>query len=352
MAATMRQVAKRAGVSLVTVSRTINSPGSVRPATRAKVQRAIAELQYVPDQLAGSLRSRQSGTLGLLLPTIANAFWTTIARGVEDEAEAHGYSVFLCNTDDNPKKEGRYLDALLGRRVDGIVAVPTAESCAQLQRMQQRRMPLVQLHRKLAELDADCVRADSTGGAAALTDELLALGCRRIAFLGAVMTLSPGRDCLTGYRASLAGAGVPEDPTLIKIGPPRPEAGYTLTVDLLRADRPEALCIGNSRLAVGALHALREAGVQVPIDLKVATFYDIAALDPYSPDLITAVQPAYEIGRLGTRRLLERVAGSTDHPVDVLLPNTIRPLPVARGVDARLAGVVGYSRAAKELESG
>src|SRR4051794_22283599 len=99
MAATMRDVAAHAGVSLVTVSRVVNGHEPVRPATRARVQQAIAALQYVPDQLAGSLRSRQTNTLGLLLPTIDNAFWTAIARGVEDEGEAQGYSVFFCNTD-------------------------------------------------------------------------------------------------------------------------------------------------------------------------------------------------------------------------------------------------------------
>jgi LacI family transcriptional regulator len=341
MAATMREVAGRAGVSLVTVSRVINGHDSVRPATRAKVERAIADLQYVPDQLAGSLRSRQTNTLGLLLPTIANAFWTAIARGVEDEGEAQGYGVFLCNTDDDAEKEGRYLDVLLGRRVEGIVVVPTADSTAQLRRVQQRRMPLVQVHRKLEGVEADSIRADSTGGAAALTGHLLALGCRRIAFLGAVMTISPGRDCLSGFMASMAHAGVTVDPALVKIGPARPETGFALTVELLQDDRPDAICIGNSRLAVGALHALREAGLRVPGDIRVATFYDIAALDPFSPALITAVQPAYEIGRLGTRRLLERITGLAEPPVDILLPNAIAARPLAGIADSQLASVAG-----------
>lgn len=337
----MREVAERAGVSLVTVSRVVNGHDSVRPATRARVQAAIAELHYVPDQLAGSLRSRQSGTLGLLLPTIDNAFWTAIARGVEDEGETHGYSVFFCNTDDDASKESRYLDALMGRRAEGIVVVPTAKGTEQLRRVQQRQMPIMQVHRKLDELAADSIRADSHGGAAALTTHLLALGCRRIAFLGAVTTVSPARDCLGGYKAIMARAGVPVDPTLVKLGRARPETGYALTVELLRTARPEAICIGNSRLAVGALHALREAGLHVPGDIKVATFYDIAALDAYSPALITAVQPAYQLGRLGARRLLERIAGLDTPPADILLPNTITIHPFADADDSLIAGAAG-----------
>jgi LacI family transcriptional regulator len=329
MATTMRDVAERAGVSLVTVSRVINGHASVRPATRARVQRAIAELQYVPDQLAGSLRSRQTGTLGLLLPTIANAFWTTIARGVEDEAEARGYSVFLCNTDDDVAKESRYLDALLGRRVDGIVVIPTAGGVAQLRRVQQRQMPIVQVHRRLDELETDSIRADNRSGAAGLTEHLLALGCRRIAYLGVETTISPARDCLGGYKATMASAGMAIDPALIMLGRARPETGYALMAELLRTTRPEALCIGNGRLAVGALHALREAGLQVPGDIRVGAFYNIAALDAFSPTLITAVQPAYEIGRLGARRLLERIGGLATPPVDTLLPVAITAHPLA-----------------------
>lgn len=339
MAATMRDVAAHAGVSLVTVSRVINGHDPVRPATRARVQKAIAELQYVPDQLAGSLRSRQTNTVGLLLPTIANAFWTTIARGVEDEGEAQGYSVFFCNTDDDAGKEARYLDTLLGQRVGGIVVVPTAEGATVLRRLQQRRMPMVQVHRKLDDLAADSVRADSRSGAAALTAHLLTLGYRRIAFLGAMTTISPARDCLGGYREAMEGAGIPIDPALIKLGHTRPETGFALTVELLTMARPEAICIGNSRLALGALHALREAGVRVPADMQVATFYDIAALDDYTPALITATQPAYEIGRLGARRLFERIAGLDAPPMDILLPNRIAVRQVAAAGTTQAAGV-------------
>ncbi len=329
MAATMRDVAAHAGVSLVTVSRVVNGHELVRPATRARVQQAIAALQYVPDQLAGSLRSRQTNTLGLLLPTIANAFWTAIARGVEDEGEAQGYSVFICNTDDDAGKEARYLDTLLGQRVGGIVVVPTAASATELRRVQERQMPIVQVHRKLNELAADSVRADSRKGTAELTVELLTRGYRRIAFLGSETTISPARDCLGGYTEALALAGLTLDPTLIKLGRTQPETGYALMRELLHRARPEAICIGNSRLALGALHALQEAGLRVPADIQVATFYDIAALDAYTPALITATQPAYQIGRMGARRLFARIGGLTAPPVDILLPNTVTVRPVA-----------------------
>ncbi len=332
--ATMKDVATRAGVSVATVWRVRNEPDAVRADTLAKVLAAIEELHYVPDQLASSLRSRQTGTIALLFPTIANAFWTTIARGVEDKGEARGYSVFLCNTDDDPAKEARYLDVLLQRRVEGIAIVPTAASAAALQQARRHQMPIVQLHRRIDDVGADSIRADSRGGAAALTEQLLALGHRRVGFLGGFPTISPSRDCLAGYAGAMARANLPVESALVCLGRSTPEVGYALTAALLAGDRPEALCIGNSRLAVGALHALAEAGVRVPEDMAVATFYDIAALDAYSPALITAVQPAYDIGRLGARRLLARIDGLAAPPDDMLLANT-----VARRAPRRLDAV-------------
>jgi LacI family transcriptional regulator len=331
MVATIKDVAQRAGVSLITVSRVINDARGVHPDTRARVRAAIDELGYVPNQIARSLRSRQTSTLALLLPTIANSFWTTMARGVEDAGEERGYSVFLCNTDDDPAKEARYLDVLLSRGVEGIAVIPTLTSTVNLQRLQARKLPIVQLHRKLRDIVVDTVRADNLGATQALTERLLAAGRRRIAYLGPPRALSIGWDCLAGFEAALAAAGLEPDQQLVAIGAASERNGYALMSALLH-DRPklEALVIGNSRQANGALHALRDNGVRVPDDLPVATFYDIAALDPYVPSLITAIQPAYEIGRLGTRRLLDQITGQRQPPADILLPARVVEYPHAR----------------------
>ncbi len=321
---TIKDVAKKAGVSLITVSRVINGRGYVGADTRARVQAAIDELQYVPNQMASSLRSQQTDTLALILPDITNSFWTTIARGVEDEAWSRGYGVFLCNTDDDPGKEARYIDILLRRRVEGIIIVPTPESVAQVERLQRRAIPFVVLHRKLEGIDADVVRSDSRGGAFELTRRLLDAGSRRIAYIGGPPTLLLSLDRLEGYKEALASAGVPVDPHLIKLGVYGQETGLRAAQELAAASpRPEALLIANSRLAIGALHALAEAGLRVPEDIAVAAFYDIAALDEYSPLMTTVRQPAYAIGQFGVRRLLERVAGKHLPIEDIVLPNQI-----------------------------
>jgi len=328
MAATLKDVAKRAGVSVITVSRVINGAEYVRAETRAHVLAVIAELHYVPNQLASGLRSRQNDTLALVVPDIATTFWTAMARGVEDEAWAHGYGVFLCNTDDDPAKEERYIESLLRRQVAGIAIVATLDSARLLRRLEVRQQPFVMLHRKIDGIATDVVRSDSRRGAFALTERLLGQGWRRIAYVGGPLVGSLGQDRLAGYQDALAAAGVASAPTLIKTGVHTQRSGYDLVRELLGTrPLPEAICVGNSRLALGALRALTEAGVRVPEDIALATFFEVSTLIDDSrlvrSPLLIATQPAYEIGRLGIRRLLERIGGAHTAAEDLLLPVVI-----------------------------
>ncbi|MHB8645905.1 MAG: LacI family DNA-binding transcriptional regulator [Thermomicrobiales bacterium] len=324
MAATMKDVARKAGVSLITVSRVINEVGNVHADTQAKVRAVIADLHYIPNQIASNLRSRQTNTLALLLPTITNAFWTTLARGAEDEAESCRYSLFLCNTDDDSEKEARYLEALLRHRVGGLIIVPTAESGPALRRLQHHEMLFVQIHRSVEGIQSDVVRSDGRDGAFTLTSQLLDAGWRQIAYIGGPLTTFTGRDRFSGYQDAMTRAGVPVNPKLVQFGPVGQQTGATLVKSLLDVTpRPEAIFISNSRLAVGALRALTAAGLRLPQDIAVASFYDIPALDDYAPLMTTVIQPAYEMGRLGVRRLLGRIAGMHDLVEEIVLPNRI-----------------------------
>jgi len=324
MAATIKDVAERAGVSLITVSRVINRAGYVSATTRATVEAAIAELRYIPNQMASSLRSHQSSTIALLLPTIAETFWTTIARGAEDEAESRGYSVFLCNTDNDTKKESRYFDVLFGYRVAGVITVPASESASKLHLLHEHRMPFVQVYRKVEGVAGDVVRGDSYGGAVALTKHLVDAGARRVAYVGGFRSLLNSRDRVAGYEDALSAAGLTVDPTLIRLGTLEQQTGYAIVRELLLSGiEPDALFIANSTLAIGALHALIEAGVRIPHDMRVASYYDNSALDDYSPFMSTAIQPTYEMGQLSVRRLFLRIAGASLPPEDIILPNRI-----------------------------
>ena len=194
---TISDVARRAGVSPVTVSRVINHVAHVNPTTRAAVERAIAELGYVPNVVARSLRSRRTRTLGLLLPDITNPFWTTVARGVEDSAHSHGYSAFLCNTDENPAKQRDYLSAVLSQRVDGVILAPCDSDVRGLATLVEQNVPLVLVDRTVAGLDTDTVGTDSMSGARALVRHLTGLGHRRIGILCGPPTVSTAESFRT-----------------------------------------------------------------------------------------------------------------------------------------------------------
>jgi LacI family transcriptional regulator len=310
---TIKDIAQRAGVSMITVSPVVNRNGYVGAATREKVEAAIRALNYVPNKVASNLRSQQSDLLALVLPDITNSFWTTIARGAQDAARPHGYGVFICNADNDLDKEAAYIESLLRRRVGGVPIVPTPDpqSEAQLDRLRQHGTRFVVVHRKLRNPIADVVRSDGQGAARDLTAALLADGWTRFAYVGLTLCDPASEDRLNGYRGAHA-TGVEPAMDLVRVGPLNPSKGYRLVTELLELpSRPEAILLGNSRLAVGGLRAIGHAGLRVPDDIAVAAFHDTSARDDYAPTMIRAVQPSYAIGKTATELLdrEERVEG-------------------------------------------
>lgn len=336
---TMKDVANRAGVSQITVSRVINNSGYVGDATRAKVEAAIEELQYVPNMLASNLRSQQSDFLALVLPDITNSFWTTIARGAEDEAWAQGYGVFICNTDNDPEKEASYIHRLLQRRAEGVLIVPTPVSSSELQldRLRQHGVKFVAIHRRLKKTVANVVRCDGEGAASKLTTELIRAGRHRIAFVGLSAIDPSTEERLRGYRDALREGGLSFDDHLVRYSGEKDaeENGYTVVRELLEQPAsPDGILLTNSRLAMGALRAIDDAGLTIPDDITVAAFHDIKAMDKYAPRLLTAVQPAYRMGQLATRRLLEMEKAKDGPYTELVLEPSIHLGPLS-GLDSQ-----------------
>lgn len=325
---TMKDVAKRAGVSSITVSRVVNNSGYVREETRSKVEAAIKELQYVPNMLASNLRSQQSDFLALVLPDITNSFWTTIARGAEDEAWSRGYGVFICNTDNDAEKEEAYIQRLLQRRVEGVMIVPTPipSSELQLERLRTHGIRFVVIHRPLVGTTANVVRTDGESAARRLTAHLLQAGRTRVAFAGLAAIDPSMQERLRGYQDALQEYGIAFDESIVCLADRHPEEnGFEIVTRLLKGSGPpDAILLANSRLALGGLRAIEQAGLSIPDDIMVAAFHDIRAMDPYAAKLITAVQPAYRMGQLATQQLLE-MPKSHDGPVkEIILEPTIQ----------------------------
>ena len=316
---TISDVAKQAGVSTMTVSRVVNGTGYASAETRARVETAIGELGYVPNALARQLRSKRTKTIALVVSDISNPFFTTIARGAEDVAVAHGFSVMYCNTDESAKEEEQYLLMLIERQVDGVLLVPARSSGASFRLLQAHNVPVVVMDRRVAARNVDSVLCDSEAGAHALTRHLIELGHRRIAVLTGRRDISTSVDRVLGCRRALAEAGLTLDDDLVRyggfnFGKLNQADGHRMAEAVLAADgeRPTAIFAANNFIAFGVIRALREAGLRVPEDISVVAFDDLPDDWVSEPFLTVAAQPAYEIGHRAATLLLDRISGDHD----------------------------------------
>lgn len=316
-------VAQKAGVSTATVSRVINKSVHVRDETRQRVLAVLKELNYLPNANASSLTRKRTDLLALLVSDITNPFFTTVARGFEDKAAQHGFTVILCNTDENPEKEKEYVQRLLMRRIDGMAIAPTSKGIRHLEMVKKRQVALVLLDRIINGFEADSVRGDSVGGAQRLVSHLIGLGHRRIAAVMGPFIISTSADRLEGYKKALAEHGIPFDEKLVKEGLYRRESGQRLTHELLSlppSERPTAIFAGNNFLALGVITAIREAGLRVPEDIAVVCFDDIESASILQPFLTVAAQPAYLMGTLCAEIIIQRLSGKgPSRPQDIVL---------------------------------
>jgi LacI family transcriptional regulator len=336
--ATVREVARRAGVSPMTVSRVVNGSRRVRPETRLAVEKVIAAVGYVPNGLARGLTSSKTGVLGLMVPDVSNPFYAPIARGAESIARRAGFHVILGNSESNLEYEGEYISAMLRQRIEGLLIAPVGdESRANLLRLERHHTPFVLIDRSVLGLECDVVQADSVGGARRLVEHLMSLGHRRIAMLAEGMSVSTSRDRRRGYQQALDVAGIPLDPQLLVETSVDLPGGYKGMLGLLDLDpRPTAVFAINNLVAVGAIKAIREHGLQVPEDIALVAFDDIEHVASMWPFLTVIPQPAETFGVIAAQLLLERISGrAAEQRRVVILPSD----PIVRvSCGARLVG--------------
>jgi LacI family transcriptional regulator len=322
---TISDVARRAGVSPATVSRVLQSAKNVRPDTRERVQRAIEELGYVPSVAAQSLRSKRTHSLALVVSDITNTFWTTVARGVEDVAHQHDYSVLLCNTDEDLAKQLRYLDFLISQQVDGVIIAPYDSDARHLEKLRSRKIPTVLVDRRIEGWEVDSVCGDSLAGARALVQHLIALGHTRIAVLSGPASTSTAEDRVAGYCIALSEAGIPLDPRLIMRGEFRNGTGEELTYQLLdQGLSPTAIFATNNAIALGVIGALSSRGLRIPQDIALVCFDDLPNASRLFPFLTVVAQPAYDLGVNAAQLLLSRLGSEVPlRPRSVVLPSRL-----------------------------
>ncbi len=316
---TIGDVAKRAGVSTMTVSRVINNSGYISRETRERVEQAISELGYVPNMLARSLRFKKTKTIALVLTDITNPFFTTVARGVEDTASEQGFSVIFCNTDKSQDDETEYLNLLVQKQVDGALLVPAHSASESISFLREHNVPVVVLDRRIPGIEVDLVRCDSEAGGYQLTRHLQELGHRQIAMLSGPLPVTTAADRLAGYRRAMRDASLP---CTEFFGSFTDHDGYRMAQEALATTPcPTALFAANNLLAIGCLRALNDAGLRVPDDISVVSFDDLPPAMVFNPFLTVVSQPAYDMGQKATELLLDRLAGKGDSaPQEIILP--------------------------------
>lgn len=324
--ASIQDVAKRAGVSIATVSRVLNGTAPVSAEVATRVHAAIQALEYRPSRAARTLRANRSATIGLLISDIQNPFFTALVRAIEDVAQRNGHSLILCNSDEDPQKERRYIEVLCAEQIAGAIIVPTQERSRSLQLFHEQGIPVIAVDRRVNDQDTDVVLVNNTRGAYEATTHLLDNGYRRIGLISGPVGTTTGRERRDGYRLALSEAGIPLDPALERFGNFKEEAGHLLTADLLdQPEMPDALFVGNNLMTLGALEAINVRGLRIPEDIALAGFDDMpwAALSRLS---LTAVrQPIYELGSTAALRLFQRLThpGAFTRQEFVLAPTLI-----------------------------
>ncbi|MGH3211063.1 MAG: LacI family DNA-binding transcriptional regulator [Trebonia sp.] len=317
MPVSIREVAAHAGVSVATVSNVLNRPDIVARPTRDRVNASIRELGFVRNESARQLRAGRSRTIGLVVLDVANPFFTDVARGVEDEANKAGLAVILCNSDDQERKEKRYLELLEEHRVQGVLITPVFGAGSRLARLQRRGTPVVLVDSRSPSRGQCSVAVDDVLGGDLAVSHLLTEGHRHIACISGPRSIRQVADRLEGALRAFERAGHPaEDLHIIDVGALNVASGQKAGADIAAmaaADRPTAVFCTNDLIALGVLQEMTRHKISVPEDISIVGYDDIDFAAAAAVPLTSVRQPRQQLGRTAARMLLEEAAAGDSH---------------------------------------
>jgi DNA-binding LacI/PurR family transcriptional regulator len=307
--ATIRDVAKTAGVSLSTVSRVLHRHPAVNSDIQQRVLLAIDELDYQPNRSAQRLRSKMGSVIGLIISDIENPFFTSIVRGVEDVAYANQMTVVLCNTDEDPAKQERYIGVMQEEGVAGLIIAPAhADSYDALQPLRDLGIPTVLLDRDIGDEKSDAVCVDNVAGAYTATQHLITANRKRIAIVNGDTHIKTFADRYQGYRRALIDANIKINKNYIIEVPPKIERSLQATLELLQLKpRPDAIFAGNNLITIGVLKAIKQLKLSIPEEIALVGFDDMPWSSELCPPITSVAQPTYELGQEAARLLIRRL---------------------------------------------
>ena len=307
--------------------RVLGNYGSFSEETRRKVMRAARSLEYTPNTIARSLRTRLTRTIGVLISDITTSFWTSLVRGIQDRAAKEGFSVILCNSDEESSSEREFLRTLIARSIDGIIISPALGNHTFLKKLARGLLPVVLVDRRIPGLCVPTVSVDNEAGAYHAVRRLVGLGHRRIAIIKGIDGVETSDARYAGYERALRESGVSVQESLVKEGRFVRDRAAAVTRELLSMKRgPSAIFVCNEAMLTGAVEAVRESNLRVPKDLSLVGFDDPVWAAYSDPPLTTVSQPSYAMGMLAFDYLLARILApnkTTDRAEHVVLAPTL-----------------------------
>ena len=317
---TIHDIAHAAGVSTATVSRVINGSAGVKSDKAERVQSVIERLGYKPNPFARSLLGQGSKAIGVLVPQLEDEFYGKIVTGLERRLRTEGLHVMVSLGHNDPNDERDALETFRARQVDGLILLANRLPDAALLELNETHVPVVLVNRFLPELAPHCVRLDNVRGGYKATEHLISLGHTRIAHITGSLERPGSRERLEGYRAALRDAGLERDDALVVEGDFSEDGGLVATERVLKRTNFSAIFAASDRLALGALVALREAGLEVPREVSLIGYDDRSVARFTSPPLSTMHYPMLEMGAQAADHLIALLRGETPPPLPLLEP--------------------------------
>lgn len=322
--ATIKSVARRAGVTPTTVSRALNNKPDISPATKARILAIAEAMGYVPSTLARNLATQRTQTIGLAVRTIADMWVAEVVPAIEDGLREAGYSVFLSTHYINAERERQAIDAFHSRQVEGIIVISSVRQDEYLSLQREYGIPIVLISPLMDTTHPYTVLSDDEAGAVLATEHLVSLGHRRIGYIGVPRWVIRAQNRLKGYRHALRAHDIPYERSLVVLGDAHQEGGYQGILKLLSLSRPPtAVVCFNDLTAIGVLRGAKATGIRVPDDLSITGFDDVPMTEYVEPPLSTMRQDAYGLGQQAVTMLLDLIAGREPSEVPVVLPTEL-----------------------------
>ncbi|WP_413303858.1 LacI family DNA-binding transcriptional regulator [Bacillus sp. 1P10SD] len=323
--ATLKEVAQLANVSTATVSNVINNTKHVSEDLKKKVYESMKALNYKPNEIAKSLKVKQSRLIGILISDISNSFISKVVKGIESTLSEKGYNVLLCSTDSDVEKEKEYLEVLMGKRIDGLI-ISSSGAGNHYDDLLKAKVPLVFLNRCPEHLPSNMVMTNNIKGAYMATEHLIKHGYKKIAIITGPMQYSTGRDRYIGYKRALEDYAISYHDELVLEGDFTIESGYGLTKEIIESKmKIDAIFISNNSMSLGSYKYIKEQGLKIPQDIALYGFDDPEWADVVDPPLSGITQPAFELGVYAAQKMIDTIQGTCPEirEIKYLDPNMI-----------------------------